>query len=233
MLAPGHVQANLLAVPSAIAFDFLLFATRNPKPCPIIEVVEAPSVEAHRTAAGSDVRTDLPAYRLWRDGEHVNSGSDARDWWREDLVTFLLGCSFSFDAALVRADLPVRHLESNSNVPMFVTDRPCDPAGPFWGPLVVSMRPMPRDLVEQATAITSAYAHAHGGPVHIGDPAEIGIADLSAPEFGDSVVVREDEVPMFWACGVTPQMAVRNAAPDLAISHEPGCMFVTDLSDLT
>ena len=229
-LAPGHVQANLVVLPRAFAFDFLLFATRNPQPCPIVEVVEQ-GVEAARTAPGSDLRTDVPSYRLFVDGHHVDSAPDATLWWRDDLVTILLGCSFSFEAALHRAGLPVRHQEMGCNVPMFVTNRQCDSGGAFAGPLVVSYRPMPEDRVTQATAITAGYPNAHGGPVHIGDPAELGIGDLSCPDFGDPVPLRDGEVPMFWACGVTPQMAIAAAAPEIAITHEPGAMFITDLSD--
>ena len=229
-LAPGHVQANLAVVPASLAFDFLLFATRNPKPCPLVEVVET-GVEARRTAPGSDLRTDLPGYRLFVDGEHVDSASDATTWWREDMVAFLLGCSFSFDAALLKAGIPVRHTELGRNVSMYVTDQQCEPAGPFSAPLVVSMRPLPEHLVESATELTASYGHAHGGPIHVGDPTEIGIADITSPDFGDSVPILDGEVPAFWACGVTPQLAIARARPEVAISHEPGSMFITDLSD--
>lgn len=230
-LAPGHVQANLVVLPRAVAFDFLLFATRNPKPCPIVEVIEH-GTEAVRTAPGSDIRTDVPGYRLFRNGEHVDSGTDASSWWRDDLVSILLGCSFSFEAALVRHGLPVRHLELGRNVPMFVTNRPCDSGGAFAGPLVVTFRPMPADLVDKAIEVTTPYRHAHGSPVHVGDPAELGIVDLAQPDFGDAVPIQDGEVPMFWACGVTPQLAIAAASPEIAITHEPGEMFITDLSDI-
>ena len=226
-LAPGYVQANLVVLPRSVAFDFLVFATRNPQPCPVIEVVES-GAEAVRSAPGSDLRVDLPGYRLFRAGQHVDSGHDARAWWRDDLVSFLLGCSFSFDAALARSGVPVRHLEIGCNVPMFVTDRRCDPSGPFDGPLVVSYRPVPEALVSRAVEITSGFPHAHGGPIHVGSPTDLGIADLDNPDFGDPVPRHDGEVPMFWACGVTPQLAITNAAPDLAITHEPGHMFITD-----
>ena len=229
-LAPGHVQTNLVILPRAAAFDFLLFATRNPKPCPLVEVVDR-GFEAARTAPGSDLRTDVPGYRLFVNGTHVDSALDATAWWRDDLVSVLLGCSFSFEAALVRAGLPVRHLDIGCNVPMFITNQPCDPGGDFAGPLVVTFRPMPEAMVGQAQAITEPYRHAHGGPVHIGHPAELGIADLSQPDFGDPVPMYDGEVPMFWACGVTPQMAIAAAAPEIVITHEPGEMFITDLSD--
>ena len=227
-LAPGCVQANLVALPRTVAPDFVAFATRNPKPCPIVEVVEQ-GTEAVRCAPGSDLRTDVPRYRLFVDGIHTDSAVDATGWWRDDLVSVLLGCSFSFEAALMRAGLPVRHIEQGRNVPMYITDRPCEPAGDFAGPLVVSMRPMPAESVEQARRITEAHPEAHGVPVHAGDPAELGIENLCRPDFGDPVDVHDGEVPVFWACGVTPQLAIVNARPEIAITHEPGHMFITDL----
>ena len=227
-LAPGHVQANLVVLPRAVASDFVAFAARNPKPCPIVEVVQQ-GTEAVRSAPGSDLRTDVPRYRLFIDGTHTDSATDATGWWRDDLVSVLLGCSFSFEAALMRAGLPVRHIEQGRNVPMYITNRPCEPAGDFAGPLVVSMRPMPAESVEQAHRITAAYPQAHGRPVHVGEPAELGIDDLGTPDFGDAVDIRPCEVPMFWACGVTPQLAIAKAAPEIAITHEPGHMFITDL----
>jgi len=211
-----------------VASDFVTFAARNPRPCPIVEVVEQ-GTEAVRSAPGSDLRTDVPRYRLFVDGAHTDSATDATSWWRDDLVSVLLGCSFSFEAALSRAGLPVRHVEQGRNVPMYITDRQCEPAGDFAGPLVVSMRPMPAGSVEQARQITEGYPGAHGGPVHVGNPAEFGIEDLHAPEFGDPVDIHDGEVPMFWACGVTPQLAIANARPEIAITHEPGHMFITDL----
>ena len=227
-LAPGCVQANLVVLPRAAASDFVTFAARNPRPCPLVEVIEQ-GHEAVITAPGSDLRTDLPRYRLFVYGAHTDSATDATAWWREDLVSVLLGCSFSFEAALMQAGLPVRHIEQGRNVPMYVTDHACEPAGDFAGPLVVSMRPMPAALVEQARRLTEAYPQAHGGPVHVGDPAGLGISDLHAPDFGDPVSIHDGEVAMFWACGVTPQLAIANAAPEIAITHEPGHMFITDL----
>ena len=227
-LAPGCLQANLVVLPKAVAPDFITFAERNPRPCPIVEVIEH-GTEAAKSAPGSDLRTDLPRYRLLVDGVHTDSATDAIGWWRDDLVTVLLGCSFSFEAALMRAGLPVRHIEQSRNVPMYITDRQCEPAGDFEGPLVVSMRPMPAAMVEQARRITGAYPQAHGAPVHAGDPAGLSISDLNAPDFGDPVEIYDGDVPMFWACGVTPQLAITKAAPEIAIVHEPGHMFITDL----
>ena len=227
-LAPGCVQANLVVLPKAVAPDFITFAERNPRPCPVVEIIEH-GTEAVRSAPGSDLRTDVPRYRLLVDGAHTDSSTDATGWWRDDLVSVLLGCSFSFEAALMRAGLPVRHIEQGRNVPMYITDRQCEPAGDFEGPLVVSMRPMPAAMVEQARRITEGYTQAHGGPVHAGDPAGLGISDLNVPDFGDPVDIHDGEVPMFWACGVTPQLAIAKAAPEIAIVHEPGHMFITDL----
>ncbi len=227
-LAPGCVQANLVVLPRAVASDFVTFAARNPEPCPVVEVVEH-GTEAALSAPGSDLRTDVPRYRLFVDGVHTDSATDATVWWRDDLVSVLLGCSFSFEAALMRAGLPVRHIEQGCNVPMYITDRQCKPAGDFAGPLVVSMRPMPAESVEQARRITEAYPQAHGGPVQAGDPVGLGILDLNTPDFGEPVDIYDGEVPMFWACGVTPQLAIANAAPEIAITHEPGHMFITDL----
>ena len=227
-LAPGCVQANLVVLPRTVASDFVTFAARNPKPCPIVEVVER-GTEAVRSAPGSDLRTDVPRYRLFVDGVHTDSAVDATAWWRDDLVSVLLGCSFSFEAALMRAGLPVRHVEQGRNVPMYITNRPCEPAGDFAGPLVVSMRPMPAESAEQARRITEAYPGAHAGPVHAGDPTGLCILDLDTPDFGEPVDIRDGEVPLFWACGVTPQLAIANARPEIAITHEPGHMFITDL----
>jgi uncharacterized protein YcsI (UPF0317 family) len=218
-LARGFTQANLLVVPQDYAFEFLLFAQRNPKPCPVLEVVEAGQ------------GTDFPKYRVWRNGELVGEPNDVRDVWREDFVSFLIGCSFTFEAAMLDAGLPVRHIEMNRNVPMFRTSRQCEPAGRFSGPLVVSMRPMTPPEAIQATMITSRFPGVHGAPVHIGDPAAIGIEDVSRPDYGEAVEIRPGEVPVFWACGVTPQAALLAARPPIAITHAPGCMFVTDRKD--
>lgn len=230
-LAPGYVQANLVILPHDLAFDFLLFAQRNPKPCPVIEVTDPGCPEPRLTAPGADLRTDVPRYRVYRDGALAQSPTDLRDVWRDDLVAFLLGCSFSFEAALLAAGVPVRHIEERKNVPMFITATPCVPAGVFHGPLVVTMRPIPGPLVARAIQVTSRFPAVHGAPVHVGDPARIGIADLQRPDFGDAVAVNPGEVPVFWACGVTPQAAVMEAKPPLVITHAPGHMFVTDLKD--
>ncbi|CAL9554372.1 Putative hydro-lyase [Nocardiopsis dassonvillei] len=227
--SPGYAQANLIALPREAAFDFLLFAQRNPKPCPVLDVTEPGRVSA--SVFAGDLRTDLPAYRVYRHGEPVEERTDVTDLWRDDLVAFLIGCSFTFEAPLLEAGIPVRHIEAGTNVAMYRTNRECRPAGRFRGPLVVSMRPVPADRVADAVRITSRYPAVHGAPVHVGDPAALGIADLSRPDYGDPVQVREGEIPVFWACGVTPQAAVTASAPEFAIGHAPGHMAVTDVKD--
>jgi uncharacterized protein YcsI (UPF0317 family) len=230
-LAVGYVQANLAVVPRELAFDFLLFCQRNPKPCPLLEVTEAGSPEPTFVAPGADVRTDVPRYRAYRNGELVDEPTDLHGWWRNDLVAFLLGCSFTFENALLEAGVPVRHIEQGVNVPMYRTNVACRPAGVFHGPLVVSMRPMTPGQAATATRVCGRFSRAHGAPVHFGDPAGLGIRDLDRPDFGDPVEVRPGEVPVFWACGVTPQAAAMEARPSLLLTHSPGHMFVTDLRD--
>ena len=228
-LAPGFVQANLVILPRDLAFDFLLFAQRNPKPCPVIEVTDVGSAEPKLSAPGADLRTDVPRYCVYRDGALAGEVTDLRPVWRDDFVSFLLGCSFTFESALLQAGVPVRHIEEGRNVPMFITNIPCAPAGVFRGPLVVTMRPIPAPLVARAVQISGRYPGVHGAPVHLGDPATIGIRDLQAPEFGDAVTIRPGEVPVFWACGVTPQAVAMQAKPPLMLTHAPGHMFITDL----
>ena len=227
-LAPAYVQANLVVLPEADAFDFLRFCLRNPKPCPVLEVCEPGSPEPMRHAPGADQRTDLPGYRVWRDGELAEERADVQELWREDLVAFLIGCSFTFERALLADGLPVRHIEQGVNVPMYRTSRACEPAGRFAGPLVVSMRPMTPPQAMRAAEITARYPEVHGAPVHAGDPSALGIADLAEPDYGDPVEVREAEVPVFWACGVTPQAAAVASRPELMITHAPGHMFISD-----
>jgi uncharacterized protein YcsI (UPF0317 family) len=230
-LAPGHTQANLVVLPEADAFDFLRFCVRNPKPCPVLEVTEPGSPEPAETAPGADLRTDLPRYRVYRHGELAGEPTDVADLWREDLVAFLIGCSFTFERAMLAEGLPVRHVEQGVNVPMYRTAVACRPAGRFAGPLVVSMRPMTPPQAVRATQITSRFPSVHGAPVHVGDAAPLGIADLDAPDYGDPVEVRDGEVPVFWACGVTPQAVAVASRPELMITHAPGHMFVTDLEE--
>jgi uncharacterized protein YcsI (UPF0317 family) len=230
-LAPGFMQANLVALPEADAFDFLRFCVANPRPCPVIEVTDPGAFEPRITAPGADLRTDLPRYRVHIDGEVVDEPTTVEDVWRDDLVAFLIGCSFTFERALLAAGLPVRHIEQGTNVPMYTTAIATHPAGRFSGPLVVSMRPLTPQQAIRATEITSRFTSAHGAPVHIGDPDSLGIADIAAPQFGDPVEIRDGELPVFWACGVTPQAVAAASRPSLMITHAPGHMFVTDRAD--
>jgi uncharacterized protein YcsI (UPF0317 family) len=227
--AAGYVQANVVILPADLAGDFLRFCQRNPKPCPVLAVSEPGDPHVPALGADLDIRTDVPRYRIWKDGQLCAEPTDIVSWWRDDLVTFALGCSFSFEQALVDAGLELRHWTQRCNVPMYITDRPTVSAGMFRGPLVVSMRPFRASDAIKAIQVTSRYAAVHGAPVHLGDPRQLGIRDLGRPDFGDPVEVRGDELPVFWACGVTPQTVVMNTKPPLCITHAPGYMLVTDL----
>lgn len=228
-LAPGNVQANLVVLPRDLAHDFLRFAQANPKPCPVLAVSEAGDPHLPTLGADLDIRTDLPRYRVWRNGELVDEPADVRDVWRDDLVSFAIGCSFSFEEALMEDGIEIRHIACNVNVPMFRTNVPCVSAGVFHGPLVVSMRPLKPAAAIRAVQITSRFPSVHGAPVHIGLPEQIGIKDIGKPDYGDAVPVGADELPVFWACGVTPQAVIAQARPQFCITHAPGSMLVTDL----
>jgi len=227
----GFTQVNLVILPSPAAGDFEKFCRLNPKPCPLLEITPPGDYEPRRMAPGADLRTDLPRYRVLCEGVCVDRPPSIEDYWRGDFVSFLIGCSFTFEAALLEAGLPVRHIAEGRNVPMYQTTIECIAAGPFAGPLVVSMRPMNPRQAQRAIEITTPFTWAHGAPVHIGDPESIGIADVGRPDYGDRVSIREGEIPVFWACGVTPMEAILRARLDIAITHEPGHMFVTDLRD--
>jgi uncharacterized protein YcsI (UPF0317 family) len=232
-LAPGNVQANLVILPKALAHDFLRFAQANPKPCPVLAVSEPGDPRLPGLGEDLDVRSDLPRYRVWHRGELFEEPRDVFGVWREDLVSFALGCSFSFEQALLEDGIELRHITCGSNVPMYRTNIRCKPAGPFAGPLVVSMRPLkPRDAI-RAIQITSRFPSVHGAPMHIGLPETIGIKDLAKPDYGDAVPVESDELPVFWACGVTPQAVIAQVRPDFSITHAPGCMLITDLLNTT
>ena len=226
----GYAQANLIAVPRDYAFELLLFAQRNPKACPVLDVFE-PGNHSGPLLPDGDIRTDLPAYRVYVEGELVAEPGDVVEFWTDDMVAFAIGCSFTFEAALQDSGVAVRHIEQGCNVPMYRTSRMCRSAGRMSGPLVVSMRPVAPEQVADAVRITSRYPSVHGAPVHVGDPAALGIADLAAPDFGDPVGIQPAEIPVFWACGVTPQAAVMQTRPPLAIGHAPGHMLITDLRD--
>jgi uncharacterized protein YcsI (UPF0317 family) len=228
-LAPGFVQGNLAILPRDWADEFLRFCVANPKPCPLIGIAEAGHPRLPALAADLDIRTDLGRYRVWRDGQLADEPADIRAAWRDDLVSFVIGCSFSFEEPLIAAGIPIRHIARGCNVSMYRTNVQTTPAGRFHGPLVVSMRPLkPADAI-RAVQITSRLPAAHGAPVHIGFPEAIGIQDLDKPDFGDAVPMEPGELPVFWACGVTPQAAIAAARPPFAISHAPGRMLVTDL----
>jgi uncharacterized protein YcsI (UPF0317 family) len=227
-LAPGFVQANLAILPQALAQGFLQFCQLNPKPCPLLGISAPGDPRIPALADDLDIRTDLPRYRVWRDGALVDEPSDVAKWWRDDLVTFAIGCSFSFEQALLEAGIELRHMTCDCTVPMYRTSVETAAAGPFHGPLVVSMRPMkPADAI-RAIQITTRFPSVHGAPVHIGKPESIGIKDLARPDWGDAVPVHDDELPVFWACGVTPQSVIMEARPDFCITHYPGAMLVTD-----
>ncbi len=230
-LAPGYVQGNLAILPRDWAEDFLRFCQANPKPCPVLGVSDAGDAAIPVLGADLDIRTDLPRYRVWRDGALVDEPRDISALWREDLVSFVLGCSFSFEEALLQADVPLRHHALGCNVAMYRTNIQTQRAGRFHGPLVVSMRPMkPADAI-RAVQITTRLPSVHGAPVHLGYPEQIGIADIAKPDYGDAIPVEPGELPVFWACGVTPQAAIAAARPPFAITHAPGAMLATDLKN--
>lgn len=229
----GYAQANLCILPKDYAFDFLLFCMRNPKPCPILEVGDVGSKLIKTMAESGDICKDFPKYRIWKNGVLEKEVTDITDYWQEDFVYFLIGCSFSFESELLEADVPVRHIEEGRNVPMFNTNIELNPAGKFHGNMVVSMRPIPDDLVVKAVNVTAAMPRVHGAPVHIGNPEAIGINDITKPDYGDSVTVNEGETPVFWACGVTPQNVVMQTKPPIAITHSPGHMFITDVKNVS
>jgi uncharacterized protein YcsI (UPF0317 family) len=225
----GHVQANLAALPRDYAYDFLLFCQRNPRPCPLIEVTDVGSPDPVGVAPGADLRTDIPRYRIFRDGTLAEEVTDATPFWRSDLVAFLLGCSFTFEWALLEAGITLRHVEQGKNVAMWTTSMQCRSAGVFHGPMVVSMRPIPVAQLSKAVTVSARFPNAHGAPIHVGDPAAIGIADIDRPDWGDAQEFQPGDVPVFWACGVTPQVVALASKPTFMITHSPGHMFITDL----
>jgi uncharacterized protein YcsI (UPF0317 family) len=227
-LAPGCIQANLAILPRDYASEFLLFCQRNPKPCPLLAVGDPGNRRLDFLGRDIDVSTDLSGYRIWREGELHAEVDDIRDWWRDDLVCFAIGCSFSFEQAILDAGIPLRHIEQGRNVAMYQTSIQTVPAGRFHGPMVVSMRPFKAADAIAATLISARFQSVHGAPVHIGNPGLIGISDLARPDYGDPVELEPDEIPVFWACGVTPQSVIRQARPSLCITHAPGSMLITD-----
>ena len=228
-LAPDYVQTNLAVLPREQAYDFLLFCQRNPRSCPLIEVTDMGSAEPRIAAPGADLRTDIVGYRIYEHGELVDEVPDATRYWRDDLVAFLLGCSFTFEQAMVQAGVRLWHLDNGKAVAMWRTNIQSQPAGMFHGPMVVSMRPIrPADLAKAVTA-SARFPAAHGAPVHVGDPAQIGITDIHKPDYGDAQHMEPGDIPVFWACGVTPQAVALESKPPFMITHSPGHMFVTDM----
>lgn len=230
-LAAGYTQANLVILPGKYASEFTEFCRLNPKPCPLIEVTDKGSFQPLKSAPGADLRTDLPLYKIYRNGKLTEETVDIKKLWKDDFVSFLLGCSFTFEHALENAGIPIRHIEEKCIVPMYRTNIDCIPASRFKGKLIVSMRPVPKDRVADTIEITNRYLFSHGAPVHCGNPEKIGIIDLQKTDYGNPVTIKKNEIPLFWACGVTPQEAILEAKPEIAITHAPGHMFVTDLKD--
>jgi uncharacterized protein YcsI (UPF0317 family) len=228
-IAPGKLQGNLAILPARYAPDFFAFCQRNPKPCPLVGVSDIGDPMMRTLGADIDIRTDVPQYNVYREGRLADTVTDIKSLWRDDLVAFVLGCSYSFDATLNGAKLPLRHLEVGLTPSVFITNIETVPAGPFSGPLVVSMRPFKVPDAIRAIELTARFPHAHGAPVHFGDPEAIGIADIGRPDWGGPIEVKDDEVPVFWACGVTPQTVIQRARLPLCITHYPGCMLVTDI----
>ena len=231
-LCNGYAQANLVTLPRDIAYDFLLFTQRNPRPCPLLEVSDTGSRLLQQIAPGADIATDLPKYRIYEHGVLTGEYTDVVKFWRKDFVSFLIGCSFSFEGELLAADVPVRQIEEGKNVPMYNTNIPCKPAGIFHGNLVVSMRPIPYELIPKAVLITGQMPKVHGAPIQIGAPEAIGITDLEHPDYGEMVTIRPGEVPVFWPCGVTPQNIIMSSRPEFVITHAPGHMLITDVKNV-
>ena len=230
-MAPGHIQTNLVILSSDDAFDFLLFCQRNPRSCPLLEVVESGSSEPTHMAPAADLRSDLPKYFVYKDGTLVEEPTDISHIWNEDLVSFLIGCSFTFESALIAHGIPIPHYTQGKSPAMFTTTIPTEPAGIFAGPMVVSMRAIPQNKLVATIQITAKFPQMHAAPIHIGNPSDIGINDISKPDFGDPVEVREGFIPVFWACGVTPQAVALSSKPSMMITHAPGHMFITDKKD--
>lgn len=230
-MAKGCAQANLVILKKEHAFDFLLFCQRNPKSCPLLAVTEPGSFSPSDLAEDADIRTDIPRYRIYRDGVLAEETDHIMEYWEDDMVCFLIGCSFTFETPLVENGIPIRHIDEQCNVPMYKTNIACEKAGIFEGPVVASMRPMTAKDAIRAVQITSRYPGVHGAPIHLGDPAQIGISDIASPDFGDAVTMKDGEIPVFWACGVTPQAVAMQSKPPIMITHAPGCMFIGDVPD--
>ena len=228
-MALGYMQGNLAILSADLALEFARFCQRNPKPCPLVGISDTGDPMLRTLGKDIDIRSDISSYNVYQEGELSSTVTDITDLWRDDLVAFILGCSFSFEQALLAGGVPMRHLELDYTVPMYISNIQTVPAGPFHGPTVVSMRPMPMEEAIRAVEITARFPMTHGKPLHIGDPAEIGIGRLDEPAWGDVPEIRAGEVPVFWACGVTPQAVVMAAKPSFCITHKPGSMLITDI----
>lgn len=231
-MCSGYAQANLVILPKKLSYDFLLFTQRNPKSCPILEVSDVGDKKLKYLGEDIDITSDIPKYRVYENGILTGEYTNIAGLWREDFVSFLIGCSFSFESELIEANIPIRHIEENCNVPMFITNIECTPAGIFNGKMVVSMRPLSNENIIKSVLVSGEMPKVHGAPVHIGDPASIGIKDISKPDFGDPVTIKDNEIPVFWACGVTPQSVVMNVKPKIVITHSPGHMLITDVKNI-
>ena len=230
-MAEGYIQANVVILPSKYAYDFLKFCFRNPKTCPLLDVSEVGAHSFPYYGPYADIRTDVPKYRIYEHGQLIKEVDDITDLYTEDMVSFLIGCSFTFEHALLEGGLPVRHIEEGHNVPMYRTNIPAESSGYFKGNITVSMRPMTMTQAIKATEITSHFKNVHGTPIHIGTPEELGITDIDKPDYGEAVTIKPNEMPVFWGCGVTPQSVALDAKPELMITHSPGHMFITDIKD--
>ncbi len=230
-LAPGKLQCNLAILPERYALDFLRFCQRNPKPCPVVGVSDTGDAFLPTLGHDIDIRTDVSKYRVFKNGNLTGEVDDIQALWADDMVTVALGCSFTFENALLRNKIPVRHIETGRNVPMFRSNIDLMPAGPFAGKMVVTMRPIPAEKVDQAREISARFPQAHGAPICVGDPANIGIKDLSQPDWGDAVDIKDGEIPVYWACGVTPQNVLLDARLPLCITHSPGHMLIADVAE--
>ena len=231
-MCAGYAQANLVVLPKALAYDFLLFTQRNPKSCPVLEVTDTGSRTLKKIAPGADIANDIPKYRVYEKGVLTGEYTSVEHLWQDDFVSFLIGCSFSFESEMIDAGIEIRHNTEHCNVPMYITNIECEPAGIFHGRMVVSMRPIPYRQIVKAVTVTGQLPKVHGTPIHIGDPSVIGITDIDRPDFGDRVTIKDGEVPVFWCCGVTPQSVMMSAKPDFCITHAPGHMLITDVKNV-
>lgn len=230
-LCPDYIQANLVILPKDLAFDFMIFCYKNPKPCPIIDITEIGSPVPKLAAPDADLRFDVPKYRIFKNGELIEEVDNIERYWQDDFVSFLIGCSLTFEQVLVKNDIPIRHIEDKKALSAYITNIECNSSFYFHGPMVVTMRPILYSKVVRSVQITTNYPLVHGAPVHIGNPKLIGIKDINKPDFGESTRIENGEVPVFWACGVTPQVVAMESKPRIMITHAPGYMFLTDLKN--